>query len=65
MGYDIHTEITTKLHYKDVVCICASISHYMNTVGKLKGADSDIVKRMNKLMNRLYGELDMGLPWED
>lgn len=64
MGYTIHEEITTKLHYKDIACITAAVYAYMETTGKSKGQDAEVVQRMNRLVDRLGREMaDTGDEW--
>jgi hypothetical protein len=55
MGFYIHEEFETKLHFKDVCCIQMAISHHLEEHGE--HIDSEMKTRMNKLINRLGREM--------
>ena len=56
MGFTINKEITTKLHYKDIACICSAVYVYQESCKNSSG-DKEILDRMKKLVDRLGREM--------
>lgn len=55
MAFTIKEEITTKLHYKDISLIAVAFGIYQEQYKDT--ADKDVLKRMNRLVDRLGHEM--------
>jgi hypothetical protein len=55
MGFNINEEISTKLHYKDIVLIAVAMGEYQRLYKEK--SDKKTIDRMIKLVNRLGKEM--------